>query len=482
MKITKYIGILVISLLIQSCEGWLDINENPNAVSEISPEYLFGYAITSWSGNRTGGDSHLPIAFMNQTYATGGDFGWGYAEDRYDISPYSKGNTWKMYYATSGSNLKKAIEIAESEGNGNVAAQCKIAFASMFYECTMIWGDVPYSEAWTSESYPHFDAQKDILDDLISLLDEAILEIDNSDPVKIITEDVFFGGNLDKWVKFANSMKLKIAMVMVDADPTKESLIGNLVSSELIDENDNVEFPYYNEADHKNPKFRLLEKYNGGVNDWFFANSIILDGMMKPLDDPRISIFYKPGKEAVEGDDYYKGVATATEADYSYSLINETSLIKADASDLILSSQEIKFLVAEAYLRGLGVTQDKTTADMYFKQGLNDALTYYGVEQTDIDDFISKDEFDLTTVTDPLVVLRIQQYVDLQDRSLEAWVQARRSGVKGSEIPNLSTPKGAPVPSGEIARRWDYPNNELSGNKNGPKELPKLWDAMWFDK
>ncbi|WP_421918223.1 SusD/RagB family nutrient-binding outer membrane lipoprotein [Marinifilum sp.] len=483
MRIIKNIGIALIALLsLSGCDSWLDINQSPNSVNEVEPQFLFGYAITSWSGNRTGGDSYLPIELMNQTAASGGSFGWGYAEDRYDISPYSTGNAWKMYYATSGANLKEAIKIAEENGDSNIAAQCKIAFASMFYECTMIWGDVPFEQAWTEENYPKFDTQESILNNLIAMLDEAINQIDESNNIKITLEDAFFSGDLNKWKKLANSMKYKIAMVMVDADPTKADLIAQLVKEDLLTSSDNVEFPYYDESGHKNPKYRLFEKYNGGQNTWIFANTIILDDMMKPLDDPRIPIYFAPGKEAVVGDDYYKGVETATEADDTHSLIRVGTILRADAPDLILSSHEIKFLIAETYARGLGMSANLVEADKYFKEGLQEALSYYGVDQSDIDTFVAKPELDLKSVTNPLNVLRVQQYVDLQDRPLEAWVQMRRSGAKGSEIPNLSTPNGADAPDGEIARRWDYPNNELSGNKNGPKVLPKMWESMWFDK
>ena len=482
MKIKIYIGIVLIALLsLSSCDTWLDVNDNENAVSEIAPQYLFGFAITSWSGNRTGGDSHFPIQLMNQTVASGGSFGWGYGEDRYDISPYSNGNSWKMYYATAGANFKEAIKIAEAKGNPNIAAQCKIAFASMFYECTMIWGDIPFEQAWTDENYPVFDSQESILNNLIELLDEGIAQINNADPIKITTEDVFYDGDLNKWKKFANSMKLKIAMVMVDRDATKTSLISQLITSDLILSSDNVEFPYFDEAGHKNPKFRIYEKYNGGQNTWIFANTVILDDMMKPLNDPRIPIYFTPGKDAVAGPDLYKGAVTANEADDTQSTIRVGTLLRADAPDLILSSQEINFLVAEAYARGLGVSANMVEADKFFKKGLEEALAYYNVAQADIDTFIAKPELNLNSVSNPLNVLRVQQYVDLQDRNLEAWVQMRRSGAKGSEIPNLLTPKGAPVPAGKIARRWVYPDSELNGNINAPTEKPHIYDAMWFD-
>ncbi len=482
MKYIKIVALVAtLSFFFSSCEkDWLEVNDNPNAATEVGAEYLFGYAITSWSGNRTGGDSFLPIGLMNQTIASGGDFGWGFGADRYDISPYSLGNTWKLYYATSGANIKQAITIAEKAKKGNAAAQCKIVLAALMYECTMIYGDIPYSEAWTEKTEPKFDAQKDVLNGLLSLLDEAIAQIKVDAPAssKIITEDLYYNGDMNSWKALANSLKLKIAMVMVDKDKSKAALIGSLIKKKLITESNlNVEFPYYDESGHKNPKYRLIEKYNGGKQEWLFADDVILEGMMKPYNDPRIEKFYTKGKKGGA----YKGAPTATTVDDTYSLIKVG--YKPDTPDLIISSQEINFLIAEAYLRGLGVAKDKAKADEFFKTGLRQALAYYDVDDASINTFISQASLDLKTVANPLKVLHTEQYIDLVDRSLEAWVQARRSGKEGDETPNLKTPKGAQgVPAGKIARRWVYPPDELTGNSNAPKNIPKIYENMWFDE
>jgi len=470
-------------MVLSGCEkDWLDINQSPNTATTVEPQYLFGYAITSWSGNRTGGDSYWAIGFMTQLIATGGDFGWGYSEDRYDFSPYTLGNTWKLYYATGGGNLKKAIELAEEKEMPNIAAQCKIAFACMFYECTMIWGDVPYSEAWTDENYPNFDEQKNILNGLITLLDEAIAQIDKSSPYVITTEDLYYNGDLDKWKILANSMKLKIALTMVDADDSKSSLIGNLISEDLITSAANdFKFPFVNEAGNENPQFKLFKKHGGGKNTWMMANSIMLDSMMIPLHDPRIEKYFEPGEDAI---DVYKGVYTATEADNMTSLmrIGDGTTIAADSPDVIVSSSEINFLLAEIYVRGIGTTANLPTANQYFKNALTQSLEFNGVAASDIETFVNKTELDLTSVSNPLKVLYEQQWIDFYNRALEAWILQRRSGPEGNEVPNLQTPKGAPVPAGEIARRWDYPDVEITGNINVPSDLPHIWDNLWFDK
>ncbi|MCS2429330.1 hypothetical protein [Parabacteroides goldsteinii] len=74
----------------------------------------------------------------------------------------------------------------------------------------------------------------------------------------------------------------------------------------------------------------------------------------------------------------------------------------------------------------------------------------------------------------------MQQWIDLMDRPLEAFVQWRRSGTQGNEVPALTVP--AEASSKDLIRRWEYSPDELSTNPNAPKDSPKIWDAMWFDK
>ena len=139
--------------------------------------------------------------------------------------------------------------------------------------------------------------------------------------------------------------------------------------------------------------------------------------------------------------------------------VGEGTSIYSDSPDVIMSSYEMNFFLAEIYVRGIGTSVNLTTADNYFKTGLRQSLEFYNVSSTDIDAFLNKPELDLTSVEDPLKILQEQQWISLYTRALESWVQQRRSGIEGDEVPNLKTPNGAPVTSGEFARRWTYPDD-----------------------
>ncbi len=485
MKMKNIIVVLVLGVLFSSCEKWLDINTSPNTASaeSVDPDYIFGYATAAFSGNRSGGDGHMPIGFMNQTISTGGNFGWGYGEDRYQISPYSEGNSWRTYFVNVGQNLKNAINVAESRDpiENNIAAQCKVLFAGQMYECTTIWGDIPYSEAWSDVEAPKFDAQEDVLNSLISTLDEAIAQFDTNDPIVISANDVYYQGDISQWLKLANSLKLKIAMLMVDKDASKTSLITSLISDDnfIASSADNWKFPFYNVPGSMNPKFGVMNQYSGGQNLWFFASSVLTD-MMIPVNDPRLPIYFDEGPDAADGQ--FIGVDPATEADDFSSLISPATLWFAEGEDLIYSYQELLFFKAEIYARGLGVPADLTIANTYFQQAVAEALRYYDVAESDITTFLAQPGFDLTALSsaDAIRAIHTQQYVDLMDRSQEAWTQMRRSGDAGSEVPLLDLPEGAPA--GGIARRWNYPVDELNGNSNAPSTTPFMYESLWFDK
>ena len=473
---------VIISMLVTSCENWLDVNTSPNNSTSAEPNDLFAYAAVSYGANRVGGDNYMPIGFMNQNLATGGSYGWGYAEDRYDISPYSIGNTWKLYFSSAGNNLQLAIRSAEEKepAANNMAAQAKILMAELIYECTMIYGDIPYSQAWNSDyAYPVFDAQQDILNGLIDDIDEALAQMDPSDTRVISEGDFFYHGDLDKWVKFANSIKLRIFMVMYDQDPSVASDIAALLSQDLISSSDDIcMFPFYDDPGNENIKYKLFDKYANGTNTWVFANSNVFD-FMDAYDDPRIPVFFDEGPEAAEGE--FHAVPTATEADATSSTIS-MYLNRADAPELIFSYSEMLFFLAEIYTRGIGVSVDLATAAQYFEAGVEASMQFYEVDQDDIDNFIANDLPDISTMTaaEARYEIHVQQWIDLMDRSLDAWVQSRRSGDEGSEVPNLQLPSGAPA--GGLARRWVYPDDELTGNINAPTDLPHIYDKQWFDK
>lgn len=110
----------------------------------------------------------------------------------------------------------------------------------------------------------------------------------------------------------------------------------------------------------------------------------------------------------------------------------------------------------------LGVAQNLSKANELYKKGVREACAFYGVAENDIDTYVTGLP-ELTTVTpeNALYEIHMQQWIDLMDRPFEEFVQWRRSGTAGNEVPTLQVPEDAT--SKELIRRWEYSPEEMNG-------------------
>lgn len=469
--------LLLIAIAGQSCKKYLDINTSPLTATKVDPKLLFGYAVTAWDVSKNSGDSYIALGFLGQTLSSGGDFSdnWG-SSNLYNLSTNVVGNTWKVYYSTAGNNLKQAIKIAESSSpvNNNAAAQCKIVLAQLLYEATTLYGDVPFTQAWQPEQYPYpkYDAQKDVLEGILALLDEANAQIDVSSPLKIADYDIYYGGAMASWKKLANTIKFKTLMVMVDKDPSKAAAIGQLLSAPnnmIASRSENWKTTYTTTVNNENPKYRLFL----GENPFTYASKLVTD-LMVPKNDPRLPKYFDLGPTSTT----YVGVPANVDANDNVSLISKY-LYRKDAPSLVFSYQEILLLEAEAYARGLGVPVNLAKANQLFNDGVKEAMSFYEADPTAIQTYLTTQLPNLTTVSDPVKEIHIQQWLDLMDRPLEAFVQWRRSGPEGSEVPAMTLPKDATP--GPLFRRFTLSSDETAANPNIPNPQPKYYDKVWFD-
>ncbi|MNX45496.1 Starch-binding associating with outer membrane [compost metagenome] len=474
---------LASSLSLSSCKKYLDINSDPNKAERVDPKLLFSYAVVSYANLRSSGDLYIPFALAGQSIATGGSnpTGWGIpSEEQYVISSFSNGNSWRSYYTSVGSNLKEAIKLAESATpvNNNAAAQSKVVLAMATYEITTVFGDVPFSEAWNTEvPYPKFDTQKDVLEGALKLLDDALAQFDDASPLKITDYDLFkYDGDMDKWRRLANSVKLRILMTMVDKDPSKAAAIGSLITANnfIKSADDNCLVRYQDISGKKNPKFALSEQYND-EKSFFFGNKYVVDFMNGLGTDPRLPLFFTKPAAAVG----YVGVENGATADNAVHVRISSSLQSATAPEILFNYQEQLFYEAEVQARGLGVPVNLVNATALYRKAVEESCKFYGASATTSQTFGASLP-SLATVANPVKLIHMHHWVDKMDRGIDAFTEWRRSGPDGDETPALRLPLGAPA--GALFRRFEYPiTNEISTNPNAPKNRIRFNEKMWFD-
>ena len=480
-QVFKYIQIPLMVLIVSACESdFLDVNTSPNTSSAADPGLLFTNSVVDYSTNRTIDFGPTGLA-VSQLFSGGGSLGAGVftRPERYIISIFVNGNTWRSHYRNEHKNLKLAIDIAESAEpvEHNAAAQCKIFRAMIFWSTTVIWGDVPFSEAVNPEfDLPNFDPQEQVLNGIINLLDEAIAQIDESSPLSI-SSDLIYSGDMDRWRKFAKSLKLRALMTMVDKDPTKAGEIGALIAEgDMISSRlDNAEFPFFSISGNRNPFWETLNAFAGGQNFFYFASEATVE-LMKSKNDPRMQKYFEPYPGG-DPDSEIVGVPPGGNASPSVHWVlstappgndGTTELVRPAAADVLFSYQEQLFLEAEAMARGFA----DGDADTRMREGIRVAMRTYNIDQADIDAYLAG----IPTATVPLIAE--EGWIDLIVRPLEGWTHWRRTEIGGLGYPDLKLPDGAQT--GNLMRRFPLPPDEVAANTNAPTELP-LDQKMWFD-
>jgi hypothetical protein len=487
--IYAFLCVTILSLSLQSCKKYLDINKNPNTATTVDPKLLFSNVAVNYAVARAGGDYWIPFALAGQAVADGFNnptswSGGAQGEQEYVISTFSTGNTWTTYYISMGTNLKQAISLAESATpkNNNAAAQCKVLLALTFYELTTIYGDVPYTEALnTSITAPHFDSQQTVLKGVVSLLDEAQAQFDAGSALKIDgAYDMFYAGDISKWKRLANSVKLRTLMTMYDADNSVAPTIGTLVAGAgntlISSATDNFQVQFGTAQGKQNPKYALGTLYNGGQN-FFFASKYVTDPMIAAK-DPRLPKYFDGAGSGTTKS--YVGIAPGSTGDDDINPRISTSLQSANEPETIFDYQEELFFEAEIYARGIGVAQNLAKANTLYKQAITESCKFYGVDTKVSSDFA--DNLPNLTSTTATSGIALQHWLDEMDRPLEAFTQWRRSGANGNEIPAFTIPIGAPTNG--LFRRYEYPQtNEILLNPNAPKDVNSLkyYTKMWFD-
>ena len=212
---TKLISGIIILFLVLSCDSsFEDLNNNQNSITtdEVIPPSLLlkGTMLADIAIN----NGHLQRIAGMWTGQYKGEIALYLGLYNYDISSSESNSDWTYLY---NGMLKQFSEInkyyatngLDTEGQ-LIVGICKVLEANAVGTATSIWGDIPYSEAVNPAiSDPVFDKQSVIYAALQTKLDEAIVVLSDPTTKNTLSEDIFFGGNKDKWVKTAYTLKAR---------------------------------------------------------------------------------------------------------------------------------------------------------------------------------------------------------------------------------------------------------------------------------
>jgi len=495
MKLFKSIILITaLSFAFVSCDDWLDVNTDPNAATEVSPDLLFSTVLANVASNRAIEIQPSGSFFIN-AWAPNGSTPVFINPDRYIISPFSTGNTWSNWYGASMRNLSFMIDEAETNElvSLNVAAQAKIMKAYLFWSITMMWEDVPFTQSQKPEEFPEpaFDDQETVLRGVIDLLDEALSQIDLSES-GVGNRDYVYEGNMLGWLKFANSLKLRTYIFLRNQDPSVDSAIADLLNNaELIRENaDEAAIPFFDSNENAHNLWVLNNLFGGFTgaangNIFVFAGQTLVD-IMNELEDPRRKTYfsYATFSNNLVADEFIGQEAGVSGWGGETSMVSQ-NIIRRTWPSRMLTASEVLFYEAEF----LATTGDLGGAHQAFVDGVRASLEFLspyteldpaggeledqGISEEEIAVYLNNLPSSFSNETEALEAIWTQAYIEVLDRAPENWSHWRRV-----KFPELSVAQNANL--GDIIRRFPYPPSEIAANPNTPQD-PALDTPMWFE-
>ena len=438
-----------------------EINTNPNQPTTTNPDFLWTEVAVVGAG-QFGTGVHTEIWTLMEWMMMMGDLnGIPVGGDPYAFSGDWNDELWIEWYTRLLSPTNEIIKLTQEDPFlVNKYAIARIWRAWAFHRITDLWGDVPYSQALRGVSpdgntilTPEYDPQEVIYRDLLNELKEAAEALD-LDAATYAGADPYFSGDIGRWRKFANTLRLRLALRISNADPDLAAEHGMDVISgaDLIsDASEGMHFQFT--ADARGP-FEELEATGQGMRN----PSDFMVEMLKATSDPRLPVFAEPTTESVIfGNPDYVGVPNLfSTADLSgYSDFN-TSLVgslflQQSTPGTTLSYAESCFLQAEAALKGWG-----GDAQSNYEAGVRAHMDQLNVSSQEADDFLANGgAFDGT-----LEQVITQKWITFVYKDgFEAFAEYRRTG-----FPILTDTSGTPIPTANIPQRLAYPPNEISLN------------------
>lgn len=471
-NISKYAVLLALTatpFVITSCRQELDINVDPNNPSQASLSGLLSGSQVGFAFALGGEGTRMPASIV-QHYAGHRAQPLDYAQ--YRITSSATDGTWTALYNTL-MDMKELENKAAASGSQAYVGVSKLLQAHAFSVITDMFGDVPFSEALQGRTNitPAYDKQENIYPALITMIDEGLTAL--SAGTETISGDVVYGGDVAKWKKYGNSLKLRLLNHLSSRQP---NAAANFLASNpsLIETSvDDAKVAFGSVAANANPiyQFDVLS----GRSDQAVSSTIV--DKMKALSDPRVGVYFEPVANNVLGlKGQYLGNAPGNDEEDSkknrYSRVGSAyASIKAPV--VLMSAAEVNFIKAEVYhrasdLRAQAAYQAAITQD-FAALGLSSSAAAYLANAN-------------VAYNGTLQRIMEQKWITMFQASYESWVDWRRTG-----FPVL-TPAASNATSNVIPRNLPYPDVEINSNRANlvagpgiPIPYTGLSNRVWWD-
>jgi len=358
---------------ISGCKkDYLSLEVNPNAPSVGTPALVLAGALSA-STNIVQGTYPANFGVWAGYFTTSGNYVPNQTLNQYQLTNTSLNGDWGSWYAnlTNYNTLQKAT--ASDATLANYTAICMIMKAYGFQMLVDNYNDIPYSQAFQPSTilFPAYDKGIDVYHDLGKQLDAAIALIQKS-PTAVSpgASDIVFGGNMTGWLKFANSIKLRLAMRMstkLAGDPLVTDLASTASAGYLDGTTQAIANPgYSNTTGKQNPYWGSygFDPTNNPVfgSVYYRANDFAVT-MLNNFNDPRVGQLYAPLTAAYPAVTYRGNVFGDPNAkgDVNTSATGPGLVQSPTQGAYLFTGAESLFLQAEALNDGFNIAGAATT-------------------------------------------------------------------------------------------------------------------------
>jgi Starch-binding associating with outer membrane len=399
-------------------------------------------------------------------------------ESNYDLStrPIPQ-SWWHTMYRDVLKNFEEAKKLIATDVTDATVQKNQLAIAEImevfsYHYIVTTFGDIPYSEALDFDKVqPVYDDAKTVYDALSVRLDAAISNL-NTSAESFGSADLLYGGDVSAWKKFANSIKLKMGILIADSDPVKsKTMIESAAAGAFTSNDDNAVFHFLAAPPNTNPVWVNLVQ--SGRNDFVAANTLV--NAMNALNDPRLPLYFT--EDNVGG---YSGGIYGSSNNFATFSKPSDAVEEPDFPGTFMNYSEVEFILAEAVERGMNITG---TATSHYNNAITASIKEWGGTDADAVTYLAQPSVAYATATGTYKrKIGTQKWISLYEHGHDAWTEWRRL-----DWPQLVAPVDALSP---IPVRYFYPVSEQNLNgANVASAVAKLAGGqdvvtvkLWFDK
>ncbi|RAK02800.1 SusD/RagB-like outer membrane lipoprotein [Larkinella arboricola] len=522
MPINKFLKMSMVGLLAGSagiwsgCTGDFDeINTSKTAITTLTPTelpYLFARAQqqASYAAGTYQTAQNLYADLFAQYFATTTP---NFQSDRYFMHPTWINSHWNPIYTQVVPQLKTLFEQTDPASSQYALASIWWVFA--FHRLTDYYGPVPYFDAGVPANSVKYDPQDKIYDDFFKRLAAATEVLKGKTAEKPYgSYDIIYAGDVNRWIKFANTLRLRLALRISKVDPARAKTEAEAaIAGGLLTANTDNAYMVKNLAGGDNNGLATISGWGE------FRMSAAMESVLKGFEDPRIGIYFQPAFNTKTYEGLRNGLGPTELTDPLNTNDNNSNIgtlwirntgagsawdrqlaVRQD----IMHTAEAYFLLAEAALNGWNT--GGVTAQQAYENGIRASMEGWGITGATVDAYIAstktpvapQDQQKSPALTNITVKwgateavqreqVGTQKWLALYPDGIEAWAEVRRS--RYPKLYPVVNSVNADLPTTKSPRRIPFLLLEQQSNTEAVKAAVSLLNGpdnaatpLWWDK